>query len=228
MTTADAGVSEVADGSASEGLGRRYGSGRGPFEVFTTQAPAAPPRVEDITDEMLEFFVGFFDYSGLVDDEHPEAEVRAAVKELSRASMPGISSHMLFEQPGENGMSVAWLWLAPEFELFRHSHPQLGDCLYLVIAGQMHLGSRVLGPGEGFFTPAAMPYRYRAGAEGVQVLEIRAGVDTPLGSPGTFMLHEPSLESIRKLTESLAQHHAEWAKGTALPSRVGEDMPVGH
>jgi hypothetical protein len=42
-----------------------------------------------------------------------------------------------------------------------------------VVSGQALLGKRVISAGEGFFVPAGTPYRYRAGADGVEILEFR-------------------------------------------------------
>jgi hypothetical protein len=46
--------------------------------------------------------------------------------------------------------------------------------LYYVVAGEVHLGNRVVRSGEGFFAPADVPYGYTAGPEGVELLEFRA------------------------------------------------------
>lgn len=35
------------------------------------------------------------------------------------------------------------------------------------------MGTRTLGPGDGFFLPADQPYAYRAGPQGVKLLEFR-------------------------------------------------------
>ena len=59
----------------------------------------------------------------------------------------------------------------PGFLLPRHSHS--ADCLYYIIEGGISMGTRALGPGDGFFVPAEQPYAYRAGPDGVKLLEFR-------------------------------------------------------
>ncbi|AHH18411.1 hypothetical protein NONO_c36240 [Nocardia nova SH22a] len=225
MTSIDAAAGDVDD-LAPDGA-RRSKSKRGRFEIFTAPELLPPPTLDQIPDEAAEQYLSLFDYSHLVDEDHPEAEVRESVKELGRASIPAAMSTALFDQGGPDGMSLVWVWFAPNYQLFRHGHPPLGDCLYFVISGSLHLGHTVLGPGDGFFVPAGMLYRYRAGSEGVQVLEFRAGVDEPLGTPGSFKLGEPTLEAVRKLTDALTEQHEAWAT-CPKPSRVGEDTPPDH
>ena len=81
------------------------------------------------------------------------------------------SSRVPFRQEGANGMSLVDIWFPPGFLLPRHSHS--ADCLYYIIAGGVVMGTRELGPGDGFFLPAEQPYAYHAGPEGVKLLEFR-------------------------------------------------------
>jgi hypothetical protein len=63
----------------------------------------------------------------------------------------------------------------------RHIHGE--DCLYFVISGHAVMGSKRLGAGDGFFVPAHTSYAYRAGEEGVEVLEFRhaaVGINTTI------------------------------------------------
>jgi quercetin dioxygenase-like cupin family protein len=76
-----------------------------------------------------------------------------------------------FRQEGPGGFSLVTVEFGPGFLLPRHSHSS--DCLYYVTAGSLVMGKRVLGPGDGFFLPAEQPYAYRAGPEGVKLLEFR-------------------------------------------------------
>lgn len=69
------------------------------------------------------------------------------------------------------GFSLAYAWLKQDYPLTLHSHDS--DCLYYVIAGSLRLGTTDLGPRDSFFVPAGVPYTYRPGAEGVEVLEFR-------------------------------------------------------
>ena len=50
------------------------------------------------------------------------------------------------------------------------------DCLYYVISGSAEMGNQTLRAGDGFFVPEDAPYQYNAGPDGVEILEIRHGV----------------------------------------------------
>lgn len=67
--------------------------------------------------------------------------------------------------------SVVTVDLAPGAIIPPHSHST--DCLYLVVAGEIELGKRTIGPGGGFFVSSDQTYGYRAGHEGAQVTEVR-------------------------------------------------------
>jgi len=72
---------------------------------------------------------------------------------------------------GLPGFSLAHAWLKKDYPLILHSHDS--DCLYYVVAGSLRLGSEELGPMDSFFVPKDVPYTYRPGPEGVEVLEFR-------------------------------------------------------
>jgi quercetin dioxygenase-like cupin family protein len=76
-----------------------------------------------------------------------------------------------FFQEGPGGFSLVRVEFGPGYLLPRHSHSS--DCLYYIIGGELTMGTRVLGPGDGFFLPAEQPYTYQAGPEGVTLLEFR-------------------------------------------------------
>lgn len=84
--------------------------------------------------------------------------------EASRLTVP-------FRQEGPGGFSLVTVDFGPGFLLPRHSHSS--DCLYYIVEGQIVMGQRELGPGDGFFLPAEQAYAYRAGPEGVKLLEFR-------------------------------------------------------
>lgn len=90
---------------------------------------------------------------------------------FSEAIMKDCSITVPFRQASPDGFSLGRLDLPPGAMLPRHSHS--ADCLYYVVSGEIYLGARELGPGDGFFVPAEQPYAYRAGSEGVAVLEFR-------------------------------------------------------
>lgn len=82
---------------------------------------------------------------------------------------PGYSHKTLF---AGKGMSLLHLWFKSGFALPRHSHDT--DCVYFVLAGGLRVGTNDLGPGDGFFVGAGVPYTYTAGEAGVEILEFRA------------------------------------------------------
>lgn len=83
----------------------------------------------------------------------------------------GEKAVLLFKEPGDDGMSLLHLWFKSGYVLPFHSHST--DCLYYVIAGEIHMGSNVLCKGDGLFIPAGQAYGYEAGPDGVEVLEFR-------------------------------------------------------
>jgi quercetin dioxygenase-like cupin family protein len=82
---------------------------------------------------------------------------------------------VLRQSEDEGGFSLVSLWFKPGFPLPRHTHNV--DCLYYVLSGSAIMGNQTLRTGDGFFVPADAPYQYSAGPEGVEVLEIRHGVE---------------------------------------------------
>lgn len=91
---------------------------------------------------------------------------------VERANAAGIEAgnivKVLFSMPG---MSLTYAWFKSGFPLPLHSHN--ADCLYYIIAGSLKLGTEVLNAGDGFFVGTDVPYAYRPGPEGVEVLEFR-------------------------------------------------------
>ena len=69
------------------------------------------------------------------------------------------------------GFSLAHAWFKKDFPLPLHSHDV--DCLYYVISGSLKIGTEWLGPRDGFFLPAGVPYTYTPGPEGLEILEFR-------------------------------------------------------
>jgi hypothetical protein len=69
------------------------------------------------------------------------------------------------------GFSLTHVWFKRDYPLPLHSHD--ADCLYYIIAGSLKLGKEELGPRDAFFVPADAPYTYRAGPDGVELLEFR-------------------------------------------------------
>lgn len=110
------------------------------------------------------------------------------------------TSHLTvpFRQAGPGGLSLVEASFAPGYLLPRHSHS--ADCLYYVVSGSIVMGQRHLGPGDGFFVPAGQPYSYRAGPEGVKVIEFRTDAAFDM------QILEPDMNRFReKMEASLAE-----------------------
>src|SRR4051812_22289414 len=84
----------------------RYRSERGGFEVYTAPPLAAPPAPGGLGEEDAAAAVDVFEYSELVDDDHPDGDVRASLAAMIRAISPGNIVTPLFSQSAEEGMSL--------------------------------------------------------------------------------------------------------------------------
>lgn len=94
---------------------------------------------------------------------------RAGMDKLVAAGyLEGSETRVLCNIPG---YSLAHVWFKKGYPLPLHSHDT--DCLYYIIAGSIQLGNDVYGPRDTFFIPAGVPYTYKPGEEGVELLEFR-------------------------------------------------------
>lgn len=88
---------------------------------------------------------------------------------LAEAGMlEGQELRVLVQLPG---FSITHVWFKHGFPLPLHSHD--ADCLYYIVAGSLRLGTEELGPRDSFLIPADVPYTYKPGPDGVELLEIR-------------------------------------------------------
>lgn len=92
-----------------------------------------------------------------------------ARRAMEAGAEAGTELKLLFAIPG---FSLTYAWFKSDFPLPRHSHNV--DCLYYIVGGSLRFGQEELGVGDGFFVGKDVPYAYRAGAAGVEVLEFRA------------------------------------------------------
>jgi mannose-6-phosphate isomerase-like protein (cupin superfamily) len=69
------------------------------------------------------------------------------------------------------GFSLTHVWFKKDYPLPLHSHD--ADCLYYIIAGSVKLGTETLGERDSFYIPTCVPYTYRPGPDGVELLEFR-------------------------------------------------------
>lgn len=191
---------------------RGYVSERGPFEL-NVNPKLNPPNDSAPVDE--DAITARFEYEALA-EKYGEEAARKKILEMVEAYRSGASTTMLFHQESENGMSLAHIWFGPNFELFRHSHPRYGDCLYYILAGEVSVGSRKLGPGSTLFIPNCQPYKFTAGPEGVEILEYRAGggvKDAP-----ELHIDERTLEAIDKLIAGYRENSDKWQP----PEQIGD------
>lgn len=120
---------------------------------------------------------------------------------------------LLRQQPDEGGFSLVRLWFKPNYPLVRHTHD--ADCLYYVLSGSALMGSQTLRTGDAFFVPAKAPYRYTAGPDGVEVLEIRHDV----AQFGMVIPDEPEA-SWRSMEEAVAANRDDWQRLVESPTRA--------
>lgn len=192
---------------------RRYVSERGPFEI-RANPEIRRPRPKGTTDESRALQI--FEHSDLA-EKYGEAPVQEKIIEMHKALAGGLTSTSLFAQrdtPG--GMTLSHVWMGANFLIYRHSHPRAGDCLYYVVAGEVSLGRRKLRAGSVVFLPSGMPYKFRAGPAGAEVLEFRAGGGDP-NAPG-LKLEEHSLDSLQQLIDEGKAHRHEWV----VPEQIGD------
>lgn len=89
-------------------------------------------------------------------------------KALAAGYMGGDEIKVLTDLPG---FGLTHIWFKEGYQLPLHSHDV--DCMYYVISGSLRLGTEEIGPSDCFFIPADVPYTYKPGPDGVEVLEIR-------------------------------------------------------
>lgn len=104
-------------------------------------------------------------------ESHPLSPIAAegAKQAIEAGIAEGSELKVLFQMPG---FSLVYAWFKSGYPLPRHTHNC--DCLYYVISGSLSMGREELGPGDGFFVGKDVPYTYKPGNAGVEVLEFRA------------------------------------------------------
>jgi quercetin dioxygenase-like cupin family protein len=139
-----------------------------------------------------------------------QMEIDPAVFDAVDLGLLGVGQcvRVLFKGEGPDGFSLVHARFEPGYRLPRHSHSS--DCLYYVVAGEAHMGSRVLKPGDGFFIVAEAPYAYTAGPEGVEVLEFRHATTFDI------KIRDKTLEHWKPVIEAIKAHGESWA-----PAPVG-------
>jgi quercetin dioxygenase-like cupin family protein len=87
-----------------------------------------------------------------------------------------LEGHLAFHEAGDaETPQLMEMRLKPQTLITPHSHA-MGEIIY-VVEGSLHWGDHVLAQGGSMFIPADTPYSFRAGDEGVRLLNIRARED---------------------------------------------------
>ena len=191
---------------------KRYISERGPFEIRANPTLNQPRKRGTVDRARVH---ENYEHSPLAEKYGKAGEEKMI--EMAHATAGGITSTRLFDQDAPNGMRLSHVWMGANYQLSRHSHPKFGDCLYCVVAGEIYLGSRRLGAGSVIFLPEGMPYKFKAGPAGAEVLEYRSDGEGDKNAP-LVKLAEDSIESIQQIIDAGKAHQHEWE----APEQCGE------
>jgi mannose-6-phosphate isomerase-like protein (cupin superfamily) len=124
-------------------------------------------------------------------------------KALAAGYLEGDEIKVLCQLPG---FSLTHVWFKEGYALPLHSHDC--ECLYYIIAGSLKLGTEELGPRDSFFIPTNVPYTYKPGPEGVELLEIRHA------NAFNFVNLAKGEAFWEKAVEQTAQHRDGWKTAT--------------
>lgn len=113
-----------------------------------------------------------FGEDGVMTTDPTPLQAEGLGRMIEAGVMDGAEFTMLCNLPG---FTLMHAWFKKDYPLPLHSHS--ADCLYYVVSGSARLGTEELSAGDSFFVPANTPYTYRAGPDGVEVLEFRHTLD---------------------------------------------------
>jgi quercetin dioxygenase-like cupin family protein len=150
------------------------------------------------------------DETGMMETKLSPEAVAGSTQLVEAGVLAGSVVRQLFRHSGEDGFSLVHVWFKPHYHLPRHSHD--ADCLYYVLSGEVIMGSQVLGAGDGFYIPLDQTYGYRAGPEGVEVLEFRHSTSFDIKideKPDVFA----------RILETVKENRGQWTNETVPPSR---------
>jgi mannose-6-phosphate isomerase-like protein (cupin superfamily) len=128
-------------------------------------------------------------------------------KVLDAGYLEGDEVKVLSQIPG---FGLTHVWFKAGYPLPLHSHDC--DCLYYIIAGSLKLGTEELGPRDSFFVPSGVPYTYKPGPDGVELLEFRHA------NTFNFVNLVKSEAFWEKAAESVTAHRESWK--TDQPPRL--------
>jgi hypothetical protein len=144
----------------------------------------------------------------LIPSASAEAETGSIAEAIGAGIDRGYQTKVLYATPQ---FSLIYLWYKSGFPLPRHSHDS--DCLYVVVGGSLRIGTEDLGPGDGFFVGAEVPYAYTAGDKGVEVLEFR--------SVGSFDIKLLAGDAFwHKAAEKARSRQAAWSAEQVSPAGI--------
>ena len=135
-------------------------------------------------------------------------QLAAGALETYMASAPGTDVRVPVRQtPEEGGFSILHVWFKADYPVPRHTHD--ADCLYYIVSGSVIMGTQTLHTGDGFFIPAGAPYGYTAGPDGVELLEIRHGVQQ-----FDIQILEMNAGKWAAMADTIASHREAWEAET--------------
>lgn len=146
------------------------------------------------------------DHDGIMSPPEIDRAVYASGLD-TRPVADGQDVTVLFKGEGPDGFSLVHAWFGAGFRLPRHSHS--ADCLYYVLSGEIHMGSRTMKAGDGFFVQADAPYAYTAGDDGAQVLEFRTSTSFDM------KVFDQTPERWKPIVEAAHANHARWLAAKA-------------
>lgn len=150
------------------------------------------------------------DETGMMQAHLTQEAIVGSTQLVEEGVLTGSVVRQLFRHAGEDGFSLVHVWFKPNYHLPRHSHD--ADCLYYVLSGEVIMGSQVLRAGDGFYIPLDQSYGYRAGPEGVEVLEFRHSTSFDIKI-------DEKPEVFARIVETVQENRDAWAKETVPPSR---------
>jgi quercetin dioxygenase-like cupin family protein len=94
--------------------------------------------------------------------------------QLTAAEVADTSVRLHHGLPGK--LQLFEIRLEPGLEISTHAHAD--DEIIAVVAGELHVGRRVCGPGTSIFIPGNTLYGFRAGTDGCRYLNFRSHADS--------------------------------------------------
>jgi hypothetical protein len=137
------------------------------------------------------------------------ALLAGVTKVMEAGFREGESVRVLVNIPG---FSLTHVWFKKDFPLPLHSHD--ADCLYYIVAGSLRLGTEELGPRDCFFVPSDVPYGYKPGPDGVELLEFRHA------NSFDFVFHAKGRSFWDKALETVNANQEGW-KAAKMPALNG-------